>query len=99
MYSKLCLLTSLALFALIGTSTAQPKQNQRFSGKWLAKVKDSVICTIALRVDDAISGSVADCRIHTDPDGNLIEAEPVDISSKPSPISNARIVGAVLSFD
>ncbi len=62
-------------------------------------MKDSVVCTIHLRVRDEISGSMEDCRIHTDADGNLLESEPSAAPAKPSPISNARIAGAVLSFE
>ena len=91
---------SLTLLSLIHTNPVQgANQNERFSGTWQAKVQDSVICTIELRVTPGIAGSMEDCRIHTDADGNLVKPEPSDASSKPSPISNARITGAVLSFE
>ena len=39
------------------------------------------------------------CHIHTDAEGNLLEPEESDDSPHPSPISNTRIVGNVLSFE
>lgn len=99
MHSKLCWLTFLTFAVAIDATTAQGDQTQRFSGTWRATVKDSVVCTIHLRVRDEISGSLEDCRIQTDADGNLIESEPSAPPPKPSPISNARITGTVLSFD
>jgi hypothetical protein len=99
-YRNLAFVVGLAVLSLIHSSSAgAADENKRFTGKWQAKVKDSVICTIDLRSSTGTVGSMEDCRIHTDAEGNLLEPEPSDASSKPSPISNARIIGAVLSFE
>ena len=98
MQSKIfCFIAFLTVLLFIPIDGAD--QNERFSGKWQAKVKDSIVCTIDLSARAGIAGSMEDCRIHTDAEGNLLEPEPSDASSKPSPISNARIIGAVLSFE
>jgi hypothetical protein len=88
----------LTILLLAGSGAAQNAGTTRFSGKWQAKVNDTVVCTIDLRSEDAISGSITDCRLHTDADGNLVESEP-SASASPSPISNARITGDVLMFE
>lgn len=89
-----------SLLSLPRNSAAQEAdQTKRFSGRWEARVKDSVVCTIELRVADNVSGAMSGCQIHVDGDGNLEEAERSDRPSKPSPISNTRIRGEVLEFD
>ncbi len=100
MHSKFWLIALMAVVPFAQTAAAQKTdQNRRFSGTWQAKVKDSVICTINVRVGHEISGSMHDCRIHADADGNISDSEPSDVSSKPLPILNTRIAGDVLSFD
>lgn len=99
MYSKLFAVALLALTQLLPSAESQvADQSRRFNGKWQAKVDGSVVCTINLQVKNEIFGSMQDCRIHTDGDGNLLESEP-NASAKPSPISNARIVGPILTFE
>jgi hypothetical protein len=88
----------LAILLLAGHGAAQKAGATRFSGKWQAKVNNTVVCTIELRGEDVIPGSMTDCRLHSDADGNLVESEPSP-STSPSPISNARITGDVLTFE
>ena len=56
------------------------------------------MCTIHIRSDQGISGSMVDCRIHTDENGNLMASEP-SASLKESSISKPRINGDVLTFE
>jgi hypothetical protein len=100
MNAKICLVVLLIVTPLLGTSaTENSDYDKRFSGKWEAKWKDVVICTIELRSNDTISGAMEDCRIHTDADGNLTEPEPSDASSTPSPILNPHPLGSSLNFE
>jgi hypothetical protein len=99
-YRNIAFVVGLAALSLIHSSSAQTAdENKRFTGKWQAKVKDSVICTIDLRSGTGTVGSMEACRIHADAEGNLLEPESSDSSSKPSPISNVQIAGRVLSFE
>lgn len=95
-------LFSIALLALsvIPTGAVQAAaQHERFTGIWQAKLKGTVICTLEFHATTTITGSMQNCQIHTDDDGNLTEAGSSDESGKPIPISNVRIMGAVLNFD
>ena len=87
----------VAFGMMLGLAAQTTERTDRFSGKWEAKVKDSVVCTIHLRTEGGISGSISDCRIHVDSDGKLEEPESSESSSVASPISNARIHGDLLT--
>jgi hypothetical protein len=98
MHTRIFAAGFLAILLLAGRGAAQKAETTRFSGKWQAKVNNTVVCTIELRGEDVISGSITDCRLHSDADGNLVESEP-SASASPSPISNAQITGDVITFE
>ena len=95
--ARLCLIALLTMLPLACPAAAQ-NSDQRFSGKWEAKFNNEVICTIELRTDGGISGSMEDCRIKIDNDGNLVEPDASDKPSRPTPISDVKLAGSVLSF-
>src|SRR6185295_17820371 len=66
----LALIAFGSLLSLPRDSAAQEAdQTKRFSGKWEARVKDSVVCAIELHVADNVHGSMAGCHIRVDEDG------------------------------
>ncbi len=83
-----------------GGAAQDAQQTERFLGKWEAKVNATVACTIEFRTSGAgVSGSIADCKIHTDANGKLEEPEPPNAPSAPSPLANLRIASNVLLFE
>jgi hypothetical protein len=96
-HARLCLIAFLTMLPIVCPGTAQ-SADHRFAGKWEAKFKDQVICSIELRAEGAISGAMEDCRIKVDADGNLVEPDASDTVSRPSPISDVKLAGSVLSF-
>ncbi|MBL8232902.1 MAG: hypothetical protein JNL98_30665 [Bryobacterales bacterium] len=84
----------LTMLAILGSG----QDASRFEGKWQARLKEEVICTIELGAGETPRGAMIDCRVNIDADGNLTEADPSDDPDQRMPISKARIASGVLTF-
>ena len=89
----------LALLTLAALPALCQAPDGRFAGTWQAKVKDSVICTIDIHVNGKITGSIHDCRIQVDHDGNLQEPDEPAPHGDPTPIAKPRVDGDTLTFE
>ena len=91
-------LVSLTLACLPLLAQEDDARN-KFIGKWEARWKDQVICTIRLERGDPISGETQACSIHVDENGDLQAPDSSDRSDEPTPILNARLRGEMLTFE
>lgn len=97
---------SIPLLLLLGALAVAPAPaqdsdaQQRFAGVWEAKFKSRVICTIKLEMGENISGSMQNCKISVNADGDLIDPETSESSGDESdPILNPAIQGDTLAFE
>ena len=99
MLRRLSSSVSIAALLLL-LPAAECASQEEFAGTWEAKLKGAVICTLKLKADETITGSMYGCNIHVNGDGDLIESEPPDQGDDdPSPILNPRLQGDTLAFE
>ena len=89
----------LPLLACLPLTAQDADAQKKFAGTWEAMFKDKVICTIRVRVGEAISGETADCSINVDENGDLKEPDSTDRPDMPSPMLNPKVQGDTLTFE
>jgi hypothetical protein len=89
----------LFLIALASLALAQDADAQkRFTGTWVAKVHDKVVCTIKLEAAQTITGAMHACQFNVDGDGELKEPDAPRDDDMPEPMLDPKIQGETLSF-